>query len=253
MKGLFLVVVVLSVLLSACSFRLEGSPEVRFVEAPAERTGIWVSGEGKVTYMPDIALVTLGIESQAKTVREAQGRARETMSRVISVLKERGVAEKDIQTTHFGIQPVTEWVEEFPKRRKGVTVGYKVTNVVRVKIRKIEEVGSIIDAVAEAGGDLTRVHSISFTIEDTTLLYNEARKKAVKDAQAKAEQLARLLGVEVGKPTYISEGAIYIPREVVHIKTVPVPMPAPTPTPPTPITPGERELTLRVQVAFAIK
>jgi uncharacterized protein len=67
----------------------------------SQQTGLWVNGEGKVTYVPDIAVLTLGIESQEKSVSLAQNAARDAMSRILEALKSKGVAEKDIRTQSF--------------------------------------------------------------------------------------------------------------------------------------------------------
>ena len=77
--------------------------------------------------------------------------------------------------------------------------------MLQVKVRDIDKAGEVIDDAVDAGGDLLQVQSISFTIDDTTALRSEARAEAVADAQAKAEELATLAGVDLGKPTYISE------------------------------------------------
>jgi len=77
--------------------------------------------------------------------------------------------------------------------------------MLQVKVRDIDKAGEVIDDAVEAGGDLLQVQSISFTIDDTTALRSEARAEAVADAQSKAEELATLAGVSLGKPIYISE------------------------------------------------
>jgi len=122
-----------------------------------------------------------------------------------------------------------------------------VTNMVTAKIRDIEQAGPVIDAVAAASGDYTRINNISFSVEDPTAYYEEARQVAMTDAKSKAGQLADLAGVNLGKPTYISEGNISSP---VVYRDAGMEMMAPAPT--TPISPGEIELTLTVQVAYAI-
>ena len=122
--------------------------------------------------------------------------------------------------------------------------------MVTAKIRDIDKAGATIDAVAEAGGDLTRIDSISFSVDDPSGYYEEARQKAMADAKAKGEQLAELAGVTLGKPTYISEGSIYMPpvtRGSVYEEAVGAPAPE------TPISPGEMEISLRLQVVYAIK
>jgi len=156
------------------------------------------------------------------------------------------VADKDIQTEYFSIYKVTRWD---PDTEQEMVLGYRVSNVVTAKIREVEEAGTIIDAVARAGGDLTRVDDISFSVDDPSVYHEEARQEAMADAQAKAEQLARLGGVRLGKPTYISEN-IYMPYPVYREAAMEVPA-APA-APPTPISPGEMEISLTVQVAYAI-
>jgi len=226
---------------SACT---AGPTTIGTVDLNTQQEGIWVSGEGEVTVTPDIATLWLGVEAQAETVTEAQSQAVEAMDNVMDTLTDNGVDEKDIQTQYFSINQVTRWDDD-----ELIIVGYRVTNMVTAKIREIDDVGSIIDAVATAGGDLIRINNIAFSVDDPSEYYEEAREEAVADAQAKAEQLADLAGVELGKPTYISEGTIYPP--VVYRDAGMAP--APVEDYPTSISPGEIELTLTVQVAYAIE
>lgn len=214
--------------------------------AQQQNTGIWVTGQGEAMAVPDIAELRLGVEARADTVAEAQTQASEAMGKVVVALKDNGVAEKDIQTQRFSIYPVTRWISEKDEEE---ILGYQVTNIVVAKLREMDKVGDIIDAVAEAGGDFTRIQGISFSVDDPTPYYEEARAKAVKDAKDKALQLADLADVKLGKPTYISEGAAYLPStRGLYEAGAPVPAPAPE----TPIIPGELKITLTIQVAYAI-
>lgn len=214
-----------------------------------QQQGIWVTGEGKVTAVPDIATLRLGIEAQEATVAEAQTQASEAMHRVMTALEDNGVAEKDIQTQYFSIYKVTRWDET---KNQEIVIGYRVTNMVTAKIRDIDNVGAIIDAVVMAGGDLTRIDSIDFSIDDPSVYLDEAREKAMADVKAKAEELAKLAGVRLGKPTYISESS-YLPSpiypRVYYEEGMAVPAP---PAAPTEISPGEMEVSLTVQIAYAI-
>jgi len=210
-----------------------------------QNTGVWVTGQGEATAVPDIAMLSLGIEARADTVAEAQAQASEAMDKVMEALKDSGIDEKDIQTQRFSIYPITRWVEH---RDKEEIIGYRVTNIVVAKIREVDKAGVIIDAVAEAGGDYTRIQGISFAIDDPEPYYEEARAKAMEDAKKKAEQLADLAGVSLGKPTYVSEGAVYWPPTTRGFYEGGVPVPAPE----TPISPGELKITVNVQVAYAI-
>lgn len=211
-----------------------------------QNTGIWVTGEGKVSVVPDVATLNLGVEAQAATVDEAQRRAAEAMDAVMQELDSQGVAEKDIKTRHYSIYPVRRWKDD-----EEMLVGYRVTNTVTAKIRQVENTGTIIDAVVRAGGDYIRINDIGFTVDDPTAYHEEAREKAMADAKAKAEQLADLADVKLGKPIYINESGGYIPviREYPAMaEGAPVPAPAPPP-----ISPGETEITLTVQVVYSIR
>ena len=216
------------------------------VNLSSQQEGLWVSGSGKVSAVPDIAVLRLGIEAQETSVAEAQLQAAGAMEAVMAVLADSGVAEKDIQTQYFNIQRVTRWDDN---KRQEVVIGYRVTNMVSAKIRDMDGVGAIVDAVAAAGGDLTRIDGVSFSVEDPSNYHDEAREKAMVDARAKAEQLAELAGVKLGRPIYISESA-YIPspvyRQPMYEQAVGVPMPE------TAISPGEMEISLNVQLVYAI-
>ena len=254
MKKFWLLAVSLVMILAVVGFSgcTGGPTTIGTVDINSQQSGIWVNGTGEVTVTPDIATLSLGIEAQADTVAEAQEQAAMAMEAVMATLDDNGVAEKDIQTRYFSIYQVTRWDDYTDEQ---VVTGYRVSNMVMAKIRTLAvesfsldyKVGTVIDAVAAAGGDYTRINNISFSVDDPTPYYEEARQEAVADARAKAEQLADLAGVNLGKPTYISEGTIYPP---VVYRDAGMEMMAPAPT--TPISPGEIELSLTVQVAYAI-
>jgi len=233
--------------LAGCSTNagsLEGLPSDLRVSLNNQQEGIWVSGRGVVTVTPDIATLRLGIEVQAASVATAQSQAVEAMDEVMTALTDNGIAEKDIQTQYFSIRQVTKWDRD---KEEETVVGYRVTNKVNAKIREIDEAGSIIDAVALAGGDYTRIDSIDFSVDDPSAYYEEAREKAMTDAKAKAEQLAELADAKLDKATYISESSQAPPpiyRQDVYEEAVSAPG--------TSISPGEMEISLTVQVAYAL-
>jgi uncharacterized protein len=256
-KGLLLVIgliMVVSLLLVGCEAQQSGSSvEAQGTELPqsvnvaltgstSQQTGIWVSGTGEVTVVPDVAILTLGVEAQETTVRAAQSEAADAMNAVMNMLKTNGVADRDIQTQWYSISPVIKWDD---KTDEQITTGYRVSNMVMAKIRDISKTGTIIDAVTEAGGNLTRINGISFTVDDPTAYNSQARVKAMQDAAAKAQQLASLAGVTLGKVFYISESGSYIPpiRWASSAEGV---------SGSTPISPGELDITITVQVAYAI-
>jgi uncharacterized protein YggE len=211
----------------------------------SQNTGIWVTGEGKVNVVPDVAVLSLGVEAQADTVEKAQSDATGAMNAVKSELDARGVDAKDIKTQYYSIYPVRNYV---PDKGSEELAGYRVTNMLTVKVRKVEDTGAIIDAVAKAGGNFIRIDSISFTVDDPTPYQKQAREKALDDAKDKAKQIASKAGLKLGDPTYINETSSYYPPVPTAYEAA-VPMAAGG----TSITPGETAITVYVQVAYVIK
>jgi hypothetical protein len=216
------------------------------VKLNSQQEGIWVNGEGKATAVPDVAILRVGIEAQETSVAAAQAEAAGAMDSVVKALKSGGVAEKDIQTRQFSIQRMTRWDND---RQQEIVIGYRVTNMVTAKVRDVARTGKVIDAVTEAGGDLTRIDSIAFTVDDPAPYYKQARQMAMADAAAKAKQLADTAGIKLGKPTYISESS-YVPGPIYRQDMVAKAQAAPPVE--TPISPGEMEITTNVQLAYAI-
>jgi len=221
------------------------------------QTGIWVQGRGRVTFEPDLAVLTLTVEAQEKTVEEARARSAEAMGRVREALRSLGVAGRDIQTVAFSIQPVYRWRErvEPDGTRTGeqVLVGYQVIHTVQVKVRDLERVGEAVDRSVSAGGDRLRVQGVDFTVEDPSVYQAQARALAVQDALARARQFADLTGVALGPLRYITEFGPVVPvvREAVAMReAMPVPMPGEAPTP---IAPGELSVEVQVQAVFDIR
>lgn len=223
---------------------LLGCEDVVKVTVPEERLTdvIQVVGTGVAYGKPDVAILSLGVSVERKSVEEATRAAAEAMRRVIDSLRANGVAEEDIQTKSFSIQPRYDYVD-----RKQILRGYEVTNMVSVKVRDLDAVGRIVDDAVEAGGDALRVNSIAFTIDDPTELQAEARVKAIRDAKAKAEALAEEGGVKLGRPIIISESVFLPVKEERYFKGG-VPEEASTP-----IAPGTLEFRVTVYVTFEIE
>ena len=165
-------------------------------------TGIHVTGAGTASATPDIAVLSLGVEGQARTVAEANAIAADAIAAVLAVLRGSGVDDDDMKTQQFSIQPQYSF-----DRNTGIQTltGYRVTNSLVVTLRDLDSVGSIIDAVAAAGGDATRINSIGFRVEDGVALEAEARRLALEDAVAKADLFAEATGVTRGKLVFITE------------------------------------------------
>ena len=201
-------------------------------------TGIWVNGRGNASGAPDLAIVNLGVEALADTAAEARADAAVAIDGTIAVLRASGVADPDIQTRFFNISPryttveVTKCLDDVeepiaspssaPSSAEAMVrqekpgpecsvvferklIGYQATNTLTVKIRDLDSVGEIIDGVTESAGNFTRVDGISFAIEDSKELQDEARAAAIEDLQDKARQVAALAEVKLGRLVFISE------------------------------------------------
>ncbi|MDP3061639.1 MAG: SIMPL domain-containing protein, partial [Chloroflexota bacterium] len=131
-----------------------------------------------------------------------------------------------------------------------VLVGYQVNNTVNVKVRNLDVVGQVVDAAALAGGDVTRVNYVSFTVEDSKAAQAAAREEAVKDALAKARQFAQLTGVKLGRLLYIAESGGVSPTPVYRAEAF---AGAPDKAATTPISAGELDVNVSVQAVFAIE
>lgn len=163
---------------------------------------ISVSGEGEVTAVPDVGEFSFSVESEGKTASVAQSDSATKINAILAFLKEKGIAEKDIKTQNYNLYPKYRY-EQRPCPMgsycpgQQVADGFTVTQTVQVKVRAVDTAGELISGVGDKGA--TNLSSLSFTIDDTTTLKDEARTEAIADAKAKAEVLAKQLGVRLGK------------------------------------------------------
>ena len=213
----------------------------------SQQTGIWVTGEGEVTVVPDLAILSLGVEAQADTVAQAQSEATTAMNDILAALRNSGVEENDIQTQYYSIYPTRRWD---PNTGEEELTGYQVTNMVTVKVREVGNTGTIIDAVAAAGGNYIRINNIELTVDDPAPYQKEAREKALADAEEKAQQIADIADLKLGTPTYINETISYNPYSMEIAYGLGIPIPAPEIS--SSISPGETTVTVTMLVAYSI-
>ena len=207
--------------------------------------GITVSGAGEANAAPDIVEVDVGVSVIADTVQDATRVAAERAEAVSSALTAGGVTAADIATTEYSIRPEYDYSDN--KQR---LLGYRVSNTVRAKLRDIASTGPLLDSIASAGGDETRVNGLSFGVADETSLLARAREAAWDDARVKAEQLAALSGHTLGKATSITE----------TVQGPVLPMPrmmaadmAMSERASTPIQPGTSAVTVTLLVEFGFR
>ena len=207
-------------------------------------TGIAVSGTGKVSVKPDVAMSTIGIEVTGSSLSDATSQANTKMAAVISQIKSMGVADKDIQTVNYNVQPITD--QSKPGGGTGKITGYQINNQVSVTVRKIDDLGKILDAAVAAGAN--NIYGVSFSVADPTPYQQQARAAAVKDAQDKAGQLAKAGGLTLGKIVWISEGTIS-PQPFFRAAAAPLALGAGS----VPVETGQMDVTVSVDVRFALQ
>jgi uncharacterized protein YggE len=198
--------VVAALLLPAALPKLQAQEEME--DDSAQRT-INVSGTGRVSTQPDVAVVRLGVETEAEEAAAALEQNNTQMQAVMAALEEAGVAAEDIQTHVVRLNP------RYEEPAQGATVelvGYRATNLVEVRTQDLDTLGELVDAAIQAGGN--RVEGIQFEVSDPSDLLDQAREAAWNDALDKAEQLVDLSGAELGDVMTISESS-RTPRPVV--------------------------------------
>ena len=168
---------------------------------------ITVSGTGKVNVKPDIAQVQVGVVSDAPLASDALTRNNKDMAALLDMLKAKGIEERDAQTTSFNVGPRYEYDPQ--GRRQPKLVGYQVTNMVQVRVRKLTQLGELLDVLVRTGAN--QVHGISFSVDEPEKLLGKARQEAVVQAKASAEEFATAAGVKVGRPLLIQEQSTSVP------------------------------------------
>ncbi len=234
------VLLVAAMSLIACSPQSQAAAPGSSV--PAEGSAITVVGEGIAYGEPDMAYVTVGVETFAETVSDATSQNEAVVQQIMTTLTGMGIAAEDIQTSNYNLWAEQRYSEEGPT---GI-VGYRVNNNVTVTIRDINMVGDVLGAVTEAGAN--SIHGVTFSVADPAALEADARESAIADARAQAASLAELNGLTLGDVKIVSEviGQSSIPPMGGGGMAMDVAMEsAPS------ISPGQLTYNVRVQVTYS--
>lgn len=164
----------------------------RLGKADIPSNAITISGTGKVTGTPDIAVADLGLQTRSPDVQTAQRENTEKMNAFIEALKKLGVAAKDIQTSQYSINPQYRYDKT---EQRSVIDGYQVRQSVEVKIRELTKISAVLGKAGELG--MNEVEGLRFSIDDPEDLKNDARAKALLQARGKAQSIAASLGVRM--------------------------------------------------------
>jgi hypothetical protein len=191
--------------------------------------GISVTGTGKVFGQPNMARATVGVEARATTADAAMRDVNAGVARVIAAVQGAGVAQNDVMTQNLSLhfereeappprpmveppsaaapkgRPGTPPASDAPEAQRAPAGRYRAQNTVVIKIRNLDKVGATLGAAMGAGANV--MFGLAFEIEEPRQLEEQAREKAMVDARARAEGLARLAGVRLGSVVSIEESS----------------------------------------------
>jgi uncharacterized protein YggE len=209
------------------------------IDTPATHT-ITVSASGKVTVVPDVARVNLGVTITKPTVKAVREAGAKTMTDIIAAVKALAIADADIQTTNLSL---------YPQYGNGSTpriVGYQISEQVQVTVRDLDKAGDVVDTAAAKGA--TDVNGISFEFADPVKAQNDARGAAVTAARASAQAMASAGNVSLGAVVSITDATPASPifYGFGAAKGGAIADAA------TPVQPGTQDLSATVTVVFAI-
>jgi uncharacterized protein YggE len=228
-----------------------------------EQTLLNVMAEGRSRRQPDVANFSAGVVTQAKTAGEAMAANAERMEAVIAALKRAGVAERDIQTATLSLQPQYYYPQPEPRveRVPGAQppepqppriIGYEARNNVQVRVRRLTEMGKVIDTLVTAGAN--QVDGPHFMLDEPDAALDEARADAMRNARQRAELYARTAGLRVGRIVSINEQGGYFPvSQPIFVTAAGGAGAPPPPPPPSPVQPGEVQLGVNLSVQFALE
>jgi uncharacterized protein len=224
------------------------STTARAIEEEFERNTITVIGTGRISALPDVAEINVGVVTQSSTAQDAMADNASITAGLHKTLKESGIPAKDIQTSQIQVSPqYNNQMSVGRGQNESVPriIAYRVENTVQVTARQIDKLGPLLDSLVKGGAN--QIHSISFRVDHPEKLLDEAARRAVAEAKRKAELLAGEAGVVLGPPLRISEAGKSAPPISNFFAAAPM-MAAPTP-----IAVGEQELSVSVQVVYELR
>ena len=220
---------------------------------------ISVNGKGEALSIPDVATFSFSVTETSKTVVEAQAKATDKINAALKAVKDAGVAEKDIKRTSYSINPHYDYqegvyVNGYMRPGKSVLTGYDVSQSIEVKVRDLTKAGAIFSTIGSL--DVQNVNGLSFSIDDIDTIKAQARAKAITDAQTKAKELAKQLGVRIVKITSFydsSDQPMYYRGEGMGGDAMSMKVSAVAPQANPEIPRGEQKVVSTVTITYEIK
>lgn len=206
-------------------------------------TRLDVNATGEVTRVPDMAIISAGVQTLQPTATAAIEENAARMERVRAALKRAGIEDRDIQTSSINLNPEYQYDQNRPPR----LTGYRATNTVNVKFRDLKRTGAILDALVAEGAN--QINGPSLTIDKPESALDEARTRAIANGRARAELYARALGMRVVRLISVSEGGGYNGPPPVPM----VAMMAERGAADSKIDPGTQQLQVNVSMSFELQ
>lgn len=157
------------------------------------RSRLSVNTTESVTVVPDIAYVTLGVQTQGASADAAQLENNRTANAVLDAIRGQGIADEDIKTSNISI-----YQDYNDPSLYTVEIDY------RIKVKPLDQVGAVIDSAVAAGANVS--YSLSFDIEDRDAVYMQALDKAMSSVADKAARMAEAGGLEIDRVLLVEEG-----------------------------------------------
>jgi uncharacterized protein YggE len=201
---------------------------------------VTVVGAGEVRGTPDTLSVNASIEFVAPDVSGAMNQTSARQQAVIDALVGSGIDRKDISTSQVSLQP------QFAGGDSTTIIGYRATNSIDVKIRKLDTASQALALIVGTGADATRINSVNYSIEDDSALVKDARGRAFNDAKDRAEQYAQLSGLDLGKVISITESGGATPPTPMQSPRAGAEMAA------VPLEPGQQTVSFSVTVIWEL-
>ncbi|SHJ72340.1 hypothetical protein SAMN05444401_3705 [Clostridium amylolyticum] len=200
-----------------------------------EEGKITVVGSGTVPVIPDTAIINIGVVTEGSNLQEVQQENAATTTKVVNSLLSFNIPRENIQTSFYNIEPRYDY-----KDGTQIFRGYRVTNMLTVKVKSLNDIGAIIDSTVKSGAN--RIDNITFTVENPSAFYNEALRLAVKNAENKALTIANTLMVQLIKtPIKVTEESPVVPiNEYSMIKA----------SAETPVLPGQITITAKITAIY---
>ena len=220
---------------------LLASPALAAEPASLTGTRLDVSASASISRTPDLATISTGVVTQARSAGLAMSDNAARMTQVIAALRKAGIPDRAIQTSALSLGLQYRYADNQPP----VLTGYQATNRVSVRVRELDRVGAVLDALVAAGAN--QIDGPELTVEHPEPALDEARTQALATARTRAELYARAAGLHVKRIVSIGEGATSEP--VLRPMRM---MAASAPKASTPFQSGEQTMTVDLHVTFEL-